>query len=67
MNPIVQDLLTARRMLREGASLMQAATETGMGRDDLDILLWRYAGRRTELPTHPRTPLWLASSGRGVG
>lgn len=63
MNPIVQDLLTGRRMLREGASLIEAAAETGIARDELDILLWRYAGRRTELPTRPRTALWLASQG----
>lgn len=37
MNDLLADLLTARRMLRDGASLMEAAMETGLGRDELDV------------------------------
>lgn len=64
MSNLIRDLLTARRMLRQGASLMEAAMETSMGRDELDILLWRYAGRMADLPTRP-SPLWLVGSGSG--
>jgi hypothetical protein len=41
---------------------MDAAIETGMGRDELDILLWRYAGRLNQLPTRPRTVAFVAAN-----
>ncbi len=39
-------LLLARKRLMLGGSLMQAATEIGVGRDELDLELWRYATRQ---------------------
>jgi hypothetical protein len=62
MNDIIADLLTARRIFRQGGSLMDAAIETGMGRNELDILLWRYAGRLNQLPTRPRTVAFVAAN-----
>ncbi len=38
-------LLLARKRLMLGGSLMQAATEIGVGRDELDLSLWNYATR----------------------
>ena len=38
-------LLLARKRLMLGGSLMQAATEIGVGRDELDLALWNYATR----------------------
>ena len=38
-------LLLARKRLMLGGSLIQAATEIGVGRDELDLSLWNYATR----------------------
>ena len=38
-------LLLARKRLMFGGSLMDAATEIGVGRDELDLSLWNYATR----------------------
>jgi hypothetical protein len=40
------ELNHARKRLMLGGSLMQAATDIGVGRDELDLELWRYATRR---------------------
>ena len=39
------ELNHARKRLMLGGSLMQAATEIGVGRDELDLSLWNYATR----------------------
>lgn len=38
-------LLLARKRLMLGGSLMQAASDIGVGRDELDLSLWNYATR----------------------
>lgn len=38
-------LLIARKRLMLGGSLIEAATEIGVGRDELDLSLWNYATR----------------------
>lgn len=38
-------LLLARKRLMLGGSLIDAATDIGVGRDELDLSLWNYATR----------------------